>query len=83
VTDESLTADLLEKAGDLVGKLAATFGGERGVFASTAVKAITHAAAQALRFRGATTDEIVQSLRKVGKLQTPWADSKVTGKDPA
>lgn len=78
---DKLAADLLEKAGSYAGDLAKVFG-ERGALAGTAVKAITFAAAQAIRHRGVTVDELVQSLRKVGKLETPWPE-KIVGKDPA
>ncbi len=78
---DKLAALLLEKAGNIIGDIASAFG-ERGVFAGTAVRAITSGAASALRHRGVSVDEIVQSLRKLGKLETPWADSKVSGKDP-
>ncbi len=80
--NDKMAATLLEKLGNLTGEIAAMFGA-RGVLAGAAVKAITHGAAMAIRHRGATTDEIVQSLRKIGRLETPWQDSKVTGKDPA
>ncbi len=79
---DARVADMLDKIGHFVGSIAPAFG-EKGVLAATGVRAITNTAAHAIRSRGATTDEIVQALKKIGALRTPWPglDGKI--KDPA
>ena len=62
-------ADILDVIGDVVGGLAIALGRPG---AGLAVKAITHAASEAIRKRGVTTDQLVAALRHVGPLQMPW-----------
>jgi len=75
---DSLAADVLEVVGNAAGGIASIFG-TPGEATGLAVKAITHVAAEAIRLRGVTTDEIVAELRKIQPAQKPW---ERVGKDP-
>lgn len=68
---DKLAADLLEQVGNLAGGMGGLFG-QQGAAAGMAVKAITHHAARAIRLRGATVDDIVQSLKKIESPKMPW-----------
>lgn len=79
---QKLTADLLEWAGTFAAGFATMFGGAPGVMAATAVKTITNTAAQVMRLRGATVDDVVNSLNQIDPLNTPWKKTKGNSKDP-
>lgn len=68
-THDSLTADMLEVAGNMAALLGRSFGRQG---AGLAVKTITQLAADAIRNRGVTTDQLVESLKHMSPLQMPW-----------
>jgi hypothetical protein len=70
---DELTAEILEGMGNAAAGIAGSFG---HAMAGTAAKAIMHAAAEAIRRRGVTTDQLVVSLRHVSPLDMPWGADK-------
>lgn len=75
-------ADMLERAGMLISGITA-LGGEQGILAGSAVRTFLSTAAQMMRQRGVTVDDMVSHMKKIGPVNMPWPEGKVTGKDPA
>lgn len=67
---DDITADLLDWLGNIVGGLATAFGRPG---AGIGAKAVAHAAAEMLRTRQVTTDELVAHIKKVPPLNMPWS----------
>lgn len=66
---DDIAADLLEALGGMATTVASVVGRPD---AAIAVRAVTQAAADAIRKRGATTSQLVEALRHIGPVRMPW-----------